>query len=492
VDPTAAVRPDEPDTTPKPEEKQDQDKPSELPKPAPAKPKIDFPEEMGERTGKGIGSNKSEGIEPLKALEADEDQAFLSRNPGAAGREANRPSGWLMSPGENGRGGHPGPATPSGAARLPSDSVPVPADPLAMQAPRPQESNPDSDATPLPAPPDLPVPQVQPETTADNTAEPAEPPHSPPALAVVLQPAQQVTVPPEAADDLKLSNVSVGPKIAPTPPKPGDDASKGAGHAGVEDDLIATENELTSRLRRTTTQPSREAGHADGAPVALQVAVPFIAPTRVAEPKLPQPAKPAFALLVPPPTASMPDPAPPTLQQPPPDHSPVKEKPDVSKPAPRRPPPTPVAPSLPAPAAGTSASAQATGDGRQPGTQRPSGDPGQMSDSESDPFSKIGSAQVLRDGKLDVRFGRKIKTVRPHIPVVGQVDSFALLNPSVTLKVNIDTTGKVTEVAIQKSSGSNEIDQPTLIAMYDWWFEPLHDSKGNAVADCVLFTINFR
>ena len=56
----------------------------------------------------------------------------------------------------------------------------------------------------------------------------------------------------------------------------------------------------------------------------------------------------------------------------------------------------------------------------------------------------------------------------------------------------IDATGKVTQVAIQKSSGSNELDQPTLIALYDWWFEPLHDAKGIAVPDCVLFKICFR
>jgi len=88
--------------------------------------------------------------------------------------------------------------------------------------------------------------------------------------------------------------------------------------------------------------------------------------------------------------------------------------------------------------------------------------------------------------------------------------------------VNIDETGKVTEVTVHKSSGSNEIDQPTLIAMYDWWFEPLHDAKAmpcptaccsrsismtkpdTSIAQCVrvgsalrtdslrLFTINFR
>jgi TonB family protein len=494
-----APKPDEPDKTKGPEDKNDPEKPKELPKPAPKKPQIDFPDEMGERTGKGIGSNKSEGIEPLKALEADEDQAFLSRNPGAVGRAANRPANWLMSPGENGRGGHPGSAAPAGAARSASDNVPVPADPLATQAPRPQETDPAPDATP-PAPPDLPVPPTQVQTAADNTAEPAKPAHSQQAIAVTVQPAHQAMVPPEHAEDLKLSSVSIGPKISPTPPKPGDDAAKGSGHAGVDDDLIAMANDPASGLRRSTTQPSREAGHTDGAPVALRVPVPFIVPTRAPEPKVPPPlAKPAFALLVPPP-APMPDPAPPTIQPPPQNNSPAKEKPirqaqdrpDVAKPAAHNPPPAPAAPSLPAPAAGASASARATGDGRQPGSERPSGDPGQMSDSESDPFSKIGSAEVLRDGKLDVRFGRKIKTVRPHLPVVGQIDSFALLNPSVTLKVNIDETGKVTEVAIHKSSGSNEIDQPTLIAMYDWWFEPLHDAKGNAVPDCVLFTINFR
>jgi len=485
-----ALKPEEPD---KPQDKKDPDKPKELPKPAPQKPKIDFPDNMGERTGKGIGSSKSEGIEPLKALEADEDQAFLSRNPGAHGRTANRAANWLMSPGENGRGGHPGSPAPAGAARSASDDVPVPADPLATRAPRPQESDPASDATP-PAPPDLSVPPAQIHTAAESVAEPsAQPSHPQQALGMPAQPVQPPAPPQvQPVHELKLSSVSIGAKIAPNPPKPGDDSAKGSGHAGVEDDLIAMANDPTSNLRRTTTRPTREAGHVEGAPVALRVPVPFIAPTRIPDPKevKPQPVKPAYALLATPPAPASPtpDPAQPTIQQRQQDNPDRKEKPDVTKPAAHSPPP---APSLPAPAAGAAASARATGDGRQPGSERPSGDPGQMSDSESDAFSKIGSAQIS-DGKLDVRFGRKIKTVRPHIPVVGQVDSFALLNPSVTLKVNIDATGKVTEVSVNKSSGSNEIDQPTLIAMYDWWFEPLRDEKGNALPDCVLFTISFR
>ena len=53
-------------------------------------------------------------------------------------------------------------------------------------------------------------------------------------------------------------------------------------------------------------------------------------------------------------------------------------------------------------------------------------------------------------------------------------------------------SGKVTAVDVFKSSGSNEIDQPCLIAMYDWWFEPLRDKAGRPVPDTILFTINFR
>ena len=135
--------------------------------------------------------------------------------------------------------------------------------------------------------------------------------------------------------------------------------------------------------------------------------------------------------------------------------------------------------------------AAATGDGRRPGASTPAADPAQQSDSESDAFAKIGSYNA-RDGKLDPQFGRRVKTVRPKIPIVGQVDAFAMGKASVTLKVNIDTTGKVTSARVHKSSGSNEIDQPCVVAMYEWWFEPLRDTAGNAVPDAVLFTITFQ
>ena len=62
----------------------------------------------------------------------------------------------------------------------------------------------------------------------------------------------------------------------------------------------------------------------------------------------------------------------------------------------------------------------------------------------------------------------------------------------VVLKVSVDATGKVTDVQVAKSSGSNEIDQPCRVAMYDWWFEPKKNAEGRAVPDKFQFTISFR
>jgi len=125
-----------------------------------------------------------------------------------------------------------------------------------------------------------------------------------------------------------------------------------------------------------------------------------------------------------------------------------------------------------------------------PGPPVPAADAAQESESEVDPFSKI-EAVVLRDGRVDPQFGREVKTVRPKIPIVGMVDA-AMGARRVTLKVRVGADGKVTAVDVFKSSGSNEIDQPCLIAMYEWWFEPLRDKSGRPVPDTVLFTLNFR
>ena len=118
-------------------------------------------------------------------------------------------------------------------------------------------------------------------------------------------------------------------------------------------------------------------------------------------------------------------------------------------------------------------------------------DPAPMSDSESDPFSVLGRADY-RDGRLSVRAGRKVKSRRPRIGLAGQVDLYQRKGAQVTLRVATDATGKVTAVDVVRSSGSNEIDQPCRVAMYDWWFEPKKDAAGSAVPDKFDFTIAFH
>ena len=118
-------------------------------------------------------------------------------------------------------------------------------------------------------------------------------------------------------------------------------------------------------------------------------------------------------------------------------------------------------------------------------------DPAPQSDSESDAFSVLGSADV-RGGRVTVRAGRQVKTRRPRIGLAGMVELAKRDTAQVELKVSVDRTGKVTDVDIARSSGSNDIDQPCRVAMYEWWFEPKKDAAGRAVPDVFKFTISFR
>ena len=113
------------------------------------------------------------------------------------------------------------------------------------------------------------------------------------------------------------------------------------------------------------------------------------------------------------------------------------------------------------------------------------------SDSESDAFSVLGSVE-FKAGRVTVRSGRQVKTRRPKIGLAGMVDLAHATTARVVLKVAVDETGKVTNVDVARSSGSNEIDQPCRVAMYDWWFEPKKDAAGRAVPDVFQFTIAFR
>ncbi len=126
-----------------------------------------------------------------------------------------------------------------------------------------------------------------------------------------------------------------------------------------------------------------------------------------------------------------------------------------------------------------------------PASQAPSADPAPMADSETDPFSKVASAS-FRPGKTDVQFGRQVKLTRPHVTISGMFDVMSLRHARVVLGIRTDPTGKVADVEILHSSGSNDLDLPCQRAAYDWWFEPPKDARGKALSDAFPFTVAFN
>lgn len=199
----------------------------------------------------------------------------------------------------------------------------------------------------------------------------------------------------------------------------------------------------------------------------------------------------------PPPTVKPEPPAPPVAPAPPTLPQVAQALPDVqvAPPPPAPLPPTTVSKPVPpkiAVAAAAPAAKQSTGDAHTPGLPQRSADPLPQSESDSDPFSRISGTVVVRDGRLDVRLGRKVKTTRPQLLLAGQIDLIALSNPMVVLEVHIAPAGNVTDVKIAHSSGSNQVDEPSRLCVYDWWFEPARNKAGQAIPDVIFFTIQYR
>jgi TonB family protein len=97
---------------------------------------------------------------------------------------------------------------------------------------------------------------------------------------------------------------------------------------------------------------------------------------------------------------------------------------------------------------------------------------------------------VFRPGRVSVRFGRKVKLVRPHLSLAGEYDTWTSDGViKVVVGVHIDDTGAVTQVDILHSSGSNEIDLPCLRAVQQWWIEPLKDKSGKPRPDVIVVTL---
>jgi TonB family protein len=114
------------------------------------------------------------------------------------------------------------------------------------------------------------------------------------------------------------------------------------------------------------------------------------------------------------------------------------------------------------------------------GAALPAADPAVMSDSESDPFTttttRPSDAVLFRDGRVEARFGRKVKTIRPHLSFASQVDLMSMQYPRLVVRVHIHSDGSVRRVDIVKSSGSSSADQEVKVALYQWWFEPTRES----------------
>lgn len=118
-------------------------------------------------------------------------------------------------------------------------------------------------------------------------------------------------------------------------------------------------------------------------------------------------------------------------------------------------------------------------------------DPAPLAESESDAFTTEASADFT-SGRTIPRIGRKHKIIRPKLEMAGYADLMQLRGPiTIVLKLHIDVTGQVEKVEILKSSGSINLDQPTLIAAYRWWFEPIKDSAGRPKKDVIRFTCRF-
>jgi TonB family protein len=129
--------------------------------------------------------------------------------------------------------------------------------------------------------------------------------------------------------------------------------------------------------------------------------------------------------------------------------------------------------------------------GGTPGTAENPADPAIMSDSESDPFAP-GMQVDFRDGRVDARLGRKVKTVRPKLDLAARIDLMSTNAPSMTVRLTVDAEGAVRRVEIVRSSGSVGTDQAVKVALYQWWVEPKKDDAGRAIASVLTFPIAWR
>ncbi len=121
----------------------------------------------------------------------------------------------------------------------------------------------------------------------------------------------------------------------------------------------------------------------------------------------------------------------------------------------------------------------------------PAGDLGNRSESESDPFSAKPTI-TYRDGKVEARDGRKVKTVKPKLTNAAWLALSSMENPSLVLIAHVDEHGKVVGVDWERHSGSVDVDTPTYNALFEWEIEPSRDAKGNPRRDAIIIPFIWR
>ncbi|MGA2496243.1 MAG: TonB family protein [Tepidisphaeraceae bacterium] len=461
--------------------------------------------QFGEDEAKGTAIKSSPGDEPMAGREGKQDQPWLSRDPVGPALNPSEPSPYTGLPGDNGNGGRmtmPGPGGAGPAARpggVPSAPSMVP--PAALtERPEPPNTPFGAPAPPLPPQPKLiarppfrdivaeapekpdnvigtvrPVPKAEPSVVEGHSPKPNQ-------LLVDAQSTMPTTLPAvvvrKKPNDLK-------------PEQAVDDPSK-VTPADMPKEMAV----LDTLLRPTTRQADPLAKKL--IPDAIEEGVGTVAvkgPTT----------RPADAVAMRDPNDRPDNPTVDKTKEAKPTTLPVGENalvkseydPDRKrndKPAePDQPRPVQVASNAEAGSAGATHPGPGgdplAGNGR-PGLPLVPADPAPETDSESDPFTSVGAVQ-LRPGKIDAQIGRKFKPIRPRLTLKGEMDVVSMGRAVVVLRVSIDPTGKVTDVKVRQSSGSNDIDLPVMVAVYKWWIEPPKDKRGHARADVMLLSIAY-
>ncbi len=408
----------------------------DLPEPPPQKPKPppppipDVEDNSGEKVGEGDSPNSTPGDMPAQPRHADLNQAAISRdpgNPGAAQRTDNEQPLYPDMP----PGGKTAPTGKTAHAALPDDPSiePNPSQPIPPVALNLNDH------------PSIPKPREK-ETRTHPDA-------------------------PTNRDASHASDKSSDPNAPDLEPTREDKSQKPA---------VARTDEPVAPPTHVNTE-----GEASAPPTAIGIAdasKPMVV-TASSQPAAKTGQAPA---LPPPPLAPQVASA-----QPSPSTQPTAVPPPKPQAAEHSSPIAMATPAAPAMSPGSSAAPPAI-----PALAGHSGSdpPAHQSDEDSDAFSKTLNA-TIKDGKVEARTGRKIKLKRPDLNNKGLQDLWYLPNPSVTLRLSMDKTGKVIDVFVLKSSGSNEVDTPTYLAGWQSWIEPPKNAKGDPIPDTVFLQINW-